>query len=81
MNNLIKATHVNVLKGTMKGGIAKGGPARVVDYSCDGGKTWFNHGVYCQRFLFEIERIVKTLYEVGPITNRAEMIFPRNCNY
>ncbi len=75
------ATNVNIHDGTIPAGPAKGEVAKVIDYSQDGGKTWKNYGIYCREFLDRVEEKKAILLSVGPASCRAEMIFPRDCNY
>lgn len=79
-NKLTPATHVNIHDGEIKAGPARGEPAKIIDYSMDGGKTWKNHGIYCREFIGEVDLKKKLLLEIGPATNRAEMVFPRDCD-
>ena len=77
----LKVTNTKVHTAKLKGGIAKGEDAKILDYSTDGGKTWKNHGIYCREMTSKIDRIIITIQKAGVINSRENQVFPVACHY
>jgi hypothetical protein len=73
-------TQANIHAGTMKGGIAEGEPAKVIDYTIDG-HSWHNYGIYCREYIAQVDAIKAALLATGPAADRTEQVFPRECHY
>lgn len=75
-----KVTNTKLHNGTIKSGIAKGEPAKILDYSTDNGKTWINHGIYCRNFTKRAYTLDKSLVGSQIMNSRADVIFPAECD-